>query len=204
MSRSCNRNDVPCARRASLSISPNRMPPCLLRPWKVNVRVLSAVNVCNHNLPLTVYSISNLSGGKEFDQQARSGKKSARKLEASRKVMAVIFPLDSLASRSAVWQLSGLSEVWADNEERQNKRERRTENVNHNHEGIKRSFLLSSSLTVVLSGRFSSLLSARRIHQCKYREYSKYGANHFVTPRSYPVSDCWRYHVDQWTGCVSQ
>lgn len=68
----------------------------------MNVRVLSAVNVCNHNLPLTVYSISNLSGGKEFDQQARSGKKSARKLEASRKVMAVIFPLDSLASRSAV------------------------------------------------------------------------------------------------------
>ena len=34
MSRSCNKKDVPCANSASLSISPNRIPPCRLRPWK--------------------------------------------------------------------------------------------------------------------------------------------------------------------------
>ena len=42
MRRSCKRKDVPCASRASLSISPKRMPPCLLRPWhKVNCGYLN-------------------------------------------------------------------------------------------------------------------------------------------------------------------
>lgn len=40
MRRSCNRQEAPCASNASLSISPNRIPPCLLRPYKMETYLL--------------------------------------------------------------------------------------------------------------------------------------------------------------------